>query len=218
VATANVKILLVDDHVVLRSGLRQVLAQRPDLVLAGEASSGSQALELVRELGPDLVLLDIHLPDIDGVEVSRRILRDHPSVKVVIFSSDTARELVDELLEIGVCGYLSKTSTVEELIAAIDSVMAGKLYLSTDVSGGILADYRKKLRNESGPQEPAVSDREKQLLKLVAEGRRNKEIGAELNVSVKSVEAYRARLMKKLGRSSSAELVRYAVRAGIAKL
>jgi DNA-binding NarL/FixJ family response regulator len=218
VATANVKILLVDDHVVLRSGLRQVLAQRPDLVLAGEASSGSQALELVRELGPDLVLLDIHLPDIDGVEVSRRILRDHPSVKVVIFSSDTARELVDELLEIGVCGYLSKTSTVEELIAAIDSVMAGKLYLSADVSGGILADYRKKLRNESAPEEPAVSDREKQLLKLVAEGRRNKEISAELNVSVKSVEAYRARLMKKLGCSSSAELVRYAVRAGIARL
>ncbi len=217
-ATANVKILLVDDHVVLRSGLRQVLAQRPDLVLAGEASSGSQALELVRELGPDLVLLDIHLPDIDGVEVSRRILRDHPSVKVVIFSSDTARELVDELLEIGVCGYLSKTSTVEELIAAIDSVMAGKLYLSADVSGGILADYRKKLRNESAPEEPAVSDREKQLLKLVAEGRRNKEISAELNVSVKSVEAYRARLMKKLGCSSSAELVRYAVRAGIARL
>jgi DNA-binding NarL/FixJ family response regulator len=162
--------------------------------------------------------MDIHLPDMNGIEVSRHILNGQPGIKIIVFSSDTVRTLVDEALQIGVCGYLPKSSSVEELIMAIESVMAGKLYLSPEVSGDILADYRKSLRSDAQPLKPLLSEREKHLLRLIAEGRRNKEISAELGVSIKSVEAYRSRLMKKLGCSSSAELVRYAVRQGIAEL
>ena len=126
--------------------------------------------------------------------------------------------MVDEALQAGVCGYLSKSSPLEELIHAIDLVMAGRLYLSPDVSADILEDYRKSLNEEPEPSKPFLSEREKQLLRLVAEGRRNKEIATLLSISSKSVEAYRSRVMKKLGCSSSAELVRYAIREGIAAL
>jgi len=212
------KILLVDDHPMLRSGLRQELAQQPNLELVGEAATGGLAVKLARESPPDLVVMDIHLPDMNGIEVARQILSAQPSVKVVIFSGDTVRAVVDEALQAGVCGYLSKSSPLEELIHAIDLVMAGRLYLSPDVSAEILEDYRKSLTEEAKPLKPLLSDREKQLLRFVAEGRRNKEIATLLSISPKSVEAYRSRVMKKLGCSSSAELVRYAVREGIATL
>lgn len=207
-------VLLADDHAMLRSGLRQTLSQQDNLELVGEASTGSSALKLARELKPDLILMDVHMPEMDGIEASRQILSELPATKIIIFSSDAARALVDEALQVGVCGYLPKEGAVEELLHAIGLVMAGKLYLSPEVSGDILTDYRKSLQGEG---EPSLSDREKHLLRLVAEGRRNKEISAELNLGIKSIEAYRARLMKKLGCSSSAELVRYAVREGIAK-
>ncbi len=202
----------------LRTGLRQTLAQQPGLCLVGEAATGAAALKLVEETRPDIVLLDIHLPDADGLEVSKTILAGHPATKIIIFSSDTARTRVDAALELGVCGYVSKAGSVEELLSAISSVMAGKLFLSADVSGDILADYRKSLTGGTSPAQPLLSDRERHLLRLIAEGRRNKEISSELSLGIKSIETYRSRLMKKLKCSSSAELVRYAVREGIAKL
>ncbi len=208
------RVLLADDHAMLRSGLRQTLSQQDNLELIGEASTGLSALKLARELQPNLILMDVHMPDMNGIEASRQILKELPGTKIIIFSSDAVRALVDEALQVGVCGYLPKAGNVEELLHAIDLVMAGKLYLSPEVSAAILTDYRKGLQDEG---EPSLSDREKHLLRLVAEGRRNKEISAELNLGIKSIEAYRARLMKKLGCSSSAELVRYAVREGIAK-
>jgi len=212
------KILLVDDHPMLRSGLRQELAHQPNLELVGEAATGGLAVKLAAELTPDLVVMDVHLPDMNGIEVARQILSAQPSVKVVIFSGDTVRAVVDEALQAGVCGYLSKSSPLEELIHAIDQVMAGRLYLSPDVSAEILEDYRKSLTEEAEPLKLLLSEREKQLLRLVAEGRRNKEIATLLSISPKSVEAYRSRVMKKLGCFSSAELVRYAIREGIAAL
>lgn len=214
----NLKLLLVDDHAMLRRGLRETLSRQPSLTLVGEAWSGAMALQLANELTPDLVLLDIHLPDMNGIEVSRQILKAHPGMKIVIFSSDAARSLVDEALQAGVCGYLLKTSSGEELMLAINSVTAGNLYLSPEINGNILKDYRKGLLGEKQDAKPLLSDRDKQLLRLIAEGHRNKEISAELDVGIKSVEAYRSRLMKKLSCSSSAELIRYAVREGIAKL
>jgi len=200
----------------LRSGLRQSLAQQPKLTLVGESATGAEALRLAGELAPDLVVMDVHLPDLNGVEVARQLLNARPSVKVIIFSSETARPVVDQALQAGVCGYVSKSSALEELMQAIDSVLAGKLHLSPDVSAGILEDYRKSLAAEAQPEKPQLSERERQLLRLVAEGRRNKEIAAQLTISPKSVETNRSRLMKKLGCNSSAELVRYAVREGIA--
>ena len=211
------KILVVDDHTILRTGLRQTLEKHPGFSLVGEAADGVAALKLLRETEPDIVLLDIHLPNMNGLEISKKILAARPTTKIIIFSSDAARPLVDEALEIGVCGYVSKSSSVDELITAISSVMAGKLFLSADVSGDILSDYRKSLVGEPVKAESLLSDREKHLLRLIAEGKRNKEISSELNLGIKSIEAYRSRLMKKLNCSSLAELVRYAVREGIAK-
>jgi DNA-binding NarL/FixJ family response regulator len=218
----KVKLILVDDHAMFRSGLHHALLLRPNLEVLGEASTGESALTLVKELKPDLVLMDVHLPDMNGIEASRRILNDHPSIKIIIFSGDTIRASVDEALQVGVCGYLSKAGPVDELNLAIDSVMAGKLYLSSEVSGDILNNYRESLQDsrkglleDTSVTRSFLSEREEQLLRLIAAGRRNKEISAELNISIKSVEAYRARLMKKLGCSNIAELVRYAVRQGI---
>jgi DNA-binding NarL/FixJ family response regulator len=214
----KIRALIVDDHTMLRRGLVQALAPHDRLEVVGEASSGAQAIALAEQHKPELVLMDVHLPDANGIELSRQILANHPAIKIIVFSSDVARPLVDEALQIGVCGYLSKSGSVDELLTAIDSVMDGKLYLSPEVSGDILSDYRRTLQGDTEPAKPELTEREKQLLRLVAEGRRNKEISAELDLSIKSIEAYRSRLMKKLNCSSSAELVRYAVREGIAKL
>jgi len=214
----NAKVLLVDDHPMLRRGLREAVARQPHLTVVGEASTGALALTLARELTPDLVVMDIHLPDIDGIEVTRQMLKATPALKIVIFSAETSRPYVDQALQSGASGYLSKTRPVEEWILAIDLVMEGKPYLSPDVNAGILEDYRKSLVEGREPSKPLLSEREKQLLRLVAEGRRNKEIAARLAVSAKSVETYRSRLMKRLGCSSPAELVRYAIREGIAAL
>jgi DNA-binding NarL/FixJ family response regulator len=214
----DVRLLLVDDHPLLLRGLCQAVAQQPNLILVGEASTGAMALKLAQELTPDLVVMDLHLPDMNGIEATRQILRAQPAIKIVIFSSDTARPMVDAALQAGVCGYLSKSSALEELMRAMALVMEGKLYLSPDVSAGILADYKKTLVDGPEPSKPILSERERQLLRLVAAGRRNKEIADQMAISAKSVETYRSRLMKKLGCSGSAELVRYAIREGIAAL
>ena len=211
------KILLVDDHPMLRNGLRMALRQQPRFSVVGEASTAEQAFKLAGELTPDLVVMDIHLPDSSGIDASRRILSALPSTKVVVFSSDPSRALVDQALQAGALGYVFKTGAVEELIHAIDTVMAGRLYLSPEVSGGILEDYRKSLCGESPPAKPALSEADKGLMRLIAQGRRNKEIATQLGLSAKSVEARRSRLMKHLGCANSAELVRYAIREGIAE-
>src|ERR1022692_2003440 len=171
----NAKLMMVDDHPMMRHGLREAVARQPNLTLVGEAWTGAMALKLARELTPDLVVMDVHLPDINGIETSRQLLSSLPALKIVIFSDDTARQSVDEALQAGVCGYLSKMSAVAELMHAIDLVMQGKLYLSPEVSGGILEDYRKGLAEGCELSKSFLSQREKQLMRLVAEGKRNKE-------------------------------------------
>ena len=212
----KVRIVLVDDHPLLRHGLRQALEEHGNLLVVGQASTGPEALSLVDELAPDLIIMDVHLPGLNGIEVTRQITRSHPAIKTVIFSADTDRSLVDEALQAGACGYIEKKSIIDQLFQAIEMVLAGRLYLSPELSIGILEDYRHSLLNQAPPAKPQLTDREKQLLRLITAGRRNKEIASELNVSIKSIETYRSRLMKKLDCSSAAELVRYAIREGIA--
>jgi DNA-binding NarL/FixJ family response regulator len=212
----NVKILLVDDHPMLRHGLRQAMTQQPRFTIVGEAAAGEPALKLAVELKPDLVVMDVHLPDMSGLEATRQILSALPATKVVIFSSDIAGAMVDEALQAGAGGYIFKQCSVEYLIHAIDEVMAGKLCLSPEVSASIVEDHQRRLVGETEPPKLALSEREKQLLRLIAEGKRNKEIATELKLSVNSIETYRSRLMKKIGCPSTAELVRFAIREGIA--
>jgi len=212
------KLLIVDDHPMLLNGLRQALSEHSNLTLAGETATGEEALNLARELTPDLVVMDIHLPDMNGIEATRKILKVQPSVKVLIFTGDPKRTLVQEALQAGASGYVLKTGKVEELIHAIEEVMAGNLYLSAEVSAEIVEDYQKTLTGKVDSSKPVLSKREKQLLRLIAMGLRNKEIASELKLSPNSIETYRARLMKKVGYRNTAELVRFAIREGIAPL
>jgi DNA-binding NarL/FixJ family response regulator len=211
----NTKCLLVDDHPILRQGLRTLLAQHDNLTLVGEAATAALGLSLAQQLSPDVVVMDIHLPDMNGIEATRQLLGLLPNVKILVFSAEATRDFVDQALEAGASGYLSKTGALEELPQAIEWVMEGKLYLSPQVSAGILEDYRKGLHQISEPAKPVLSERDRQMLRLVAEGCRNKEIAHQLAISTKSVETYRSRLMKRLNYSSPAELVRFAIREGI---
>ncbi len=208
----NIEILLVDDHRIVRNGLRLTIQQHSDLVVVGEASDGRSALEQATALAPDLVIMDIHLPDIDGILVSRQILERQPSIKIITLSADADMILVNSALQSGVSGYILKDSPPEQLIQAIRSGSEGKIYLCPEVATAVVQGYKKTLL----AQDPhLLSERERQVLKLIAQGRRNKEIAAELGVSTKSVETYRSRMMAKLGYANAAELVRYAVREGI---
>lgn len=216
ITTVKTTILLVDDHPMLRQGLTRVISRKDEIEVVGEASTAAEALALVTEMGVDLVVMDLHLPDLTGIRAASQILQARPATKIIMFSSDPSRARIDEALETGACGYVLKTDAVSELSDAIAAVMAGKIYLSRSVSTGIVEDYARALRGEPASAPAGLAEPERQLLNLVATGRRNKEIADQLGLSVKSVEAQRSRLMKKLGCTSSADLVRYAIREGIA--
>lgn len=213
----NVKILIVDDHPLLRKGMCQALAEQPRFALVGEASTGELALKLALELKPDLVVMDIGLPGMNGIETTRQILSALPATKIVIFSGGADGPLVDEALQAGAHGFILKMGAGEELIHAIDVVMAGGLCLSPELSATKVEDHQRRLVGEADPSKLVLSSREKQLLRLVAGGTRNRDIACSLGIGAKSVEVSRSRLMKKLSCPRSADLIRYAIREGIAK-
>lgn len=213
--TGEVKILLVDDHQMMREGLRLLLKNQQGLTVVGEAANGQAALELARLHAPDLVVMDIHLPGEDGIAVSRRILAEFPQIRIIVLSSDPDLALVHQALQAGISGYITKENSPEELTRAIQAAMDHRSYLCPEVASVVLEDYMKTLVAKPGPAKPQLTERERQLLKLVAGGKRNKEIAEELGTGVKSVETYRSRLMKKLGCGSTADLTRYAIREGI---
>lgn len=212
------RILLIDDHRLMRDGLRALLARHHEFRVTGEAGDGASALRAVRSQRFDLVLLDVHLPDMNGIEVARRILAVFPEIKVVVLSSDHGHACVHEALLAGVSGYILKDNATDELVRALHTVVAGQLYLCPEVSTDIVATYRSGLMPNVAPPQPILSERELQVLKLLADGLRTKEIADNLGIGAKSVETYRARLMEKLKLGSVAELTRYAVREGLVPL
>lgn len=209
------RLLLVDDHRILRDGLRALLARYPEFLVIGEAGDGASALRAVRSQPPDIVVLDVRLPDISGTEIARRILAVFSEVKVVVLSSDHSHGCVHEALLAGVSAYVLKDNATEELIRALRAVVAGQLYLCPEVSTDIVASYRRGQLPNVTPPQPLLSERELQVLKLLADGLRTKEIADNLGIGAKTIETYRARLMEKLKLSSVAELTRYAIREGI---
>jgi len=217
-ATNEIKILLVDDHRLMREGLRALLLEHPMLRVVGEADGRSTALEQVRTRQPDVVVMDVHLPDENGIAIAAHILSEFPRTKIIILSGDTELTTIQKALQTGVSGYITKNDPPEEIIRAIHEVMDHRVHLCPEVASIVTQDYVKVVVNHTTPESLALTERERLLLRLVAEGKRNKEIADALQVTAKSVESYRSRLMHKLHCNSAAELTRYALREGITTL
>ncbi len=210
------RILLADDHALVRAGIRELVQKLPGLEVVAEASNGRQALELIQTQPPDLVLLDIGMKELNGLEVAERLTREHPGVKALILSMHANEEYVLRALRAGACGYMLKDSAITELKLAIDTVLAGKTYLSPAISRSVIDSYLN--RTAAPPRKNSLdllTPRQREILQLIAEGNSTKEIAANLNLSAKTVETHRAQLMERLDIYDVASLVRFAIRAGL---
>jgi two-component system response regulator NreC len=207
----KIRILLADDHTMVRQGFRMILAAQPDMEIVGEAGNGREAVDLAERLQPDLVVMDVAMPELNGIEATRRIADSAPRARVLALSMYKDSVYVREILRAGARGFLLKDAIDRDLLAAVRAVASGEGYLSPAVSEAVLSDYR---RHVTDPLD-LLSSREREVLQLIAEGKTNKEIATGLNLSVYTVEAHRGRIMEKLNLHSVGELVRFAVRKGL---
>jgi two-component system NarL family response regulator len=211
----TIRVLLADDHRLLREALRDALAKEPDIAIAGEAGDGRTTLELAARLAPDVIVLDIGLPDLNGIEVAVRLLEKRPGAKIVALSAYADKRFVSEMLHAGAVAYVTKSSAGTELVRAIRAVAAGQGYLCPEVAGAVLAEVRG--RRQRGAAE-RLGRREREVLRLIAEGARSAAIAEQLHISPATVEVHRRNIMRKLGLRTIAELTRYAIREGLISL
>jgi DNA-binding NarL/FixJ family response regulator len=212
------RILVVDDHAVVRRGVKSLLESHDDWEVCGEATTGRDAVEQSKRLKPDVVVMDLSLPELNGLDATRQILKEAPETEVLVLTMHHSEELARDVLKAGARGYVLKSDADENLITAVDSLRQHKPFLTPTVTEFVLDDYLR--RELSGPDDvPSVSvtAREREIIQLVAEGQSNKEAATTLGVSVKTVEAHRANIMRKLRLRSVSDLVRYAIRNKIAQ-
>ena len=207
------RVLLADDHKILRQGLRTLLEQEKDIQVVGEADNGRSSVKLSGELAPDVVIMDVAMPDLNGIDATRRIAEAEPRTRVLALSMHSDGRYVKGMLQAGARGYILKDCAAEELTHAIRTVMAGQVYVSPGVTGAIVNDYVRQLSAADGPA--TLTRREREVLQLLAEGGSTANIAAGLHLSVKTIETHRKRIMDKLGLHSIAELTKYAIREGI---
>lgn len=208
----KIKVLVVDDHAVLRDGIRALLDVPEDIEMVGEASEGKDALEKAQELAPDIVLMDLMMPGMDGLEATRRLKKKTPKVKVLILSQHDNREYILSAIKAGANGYVVKKALGLELVSAIRAVYSGFFYLHPSVTEPVVTEYLKQAENE--PYD-SLTAREREILKLIADGNTSREIADTLFISLKTVIGHRARIMEKLELHSSTELIKYAIRKGL---
>ena len=210
------RILLADDHQLMRSGLRLVIEQQPDLTIVGEAADGREAVAIAKSVRPDVAVMDISMPNLNGIEAAHQIIQSQPDIAVIVLSMHTDESYVLRALKAGAKGYLLKDSAEADLIAAVRAVARGKSFFSPAVSKVLLDDYMRKLKR-SGAEDAydLLTPREREILQLVAEGKSNKEVANLLNLSVYTVETHRSNVMQKLNLKGIPELTLYAVRKGI---
>jgi DNA-binding NarL/FixJ family response regulator len=206
----SIRVLIVDDHAILRDGLRALLGYYPDVLVLGEASDGAQAVKLVAELHPDVVLMDIAMPTMNGIEATRIIHQNYPSSRVLILTQHEDWRYVQPLLQAGATGYVLKRALGADLISALRSVARGETFLYPSVAATIVDEIHRQAETEGSASEP-LTPRETEVLKLIAQGHTNQQIAAALSLSVKTVEWHRTNLMSKLNAHTAADLVRYAV-------
>lgn len=212
------KILLADDHKLMREGLRMLLEKTGRIAIVGEAGDGISAVRMARDLKPDLVLMDIAMPDLNGIEATRRIRAETPGVKVIALSMHADKGFVRHMFAAGATGYVLKGSAFEEVDAAIKTVAAGRIYISPKITDQVLEEYVKQLIKPSAGAESPLSGREREVLQMLAEGKSSRKIAEHLHVSVTTVDTHRKHIMDKLGFRSIAELTKYAIREGLTSL
>lgn len=212
----NIKVLLADDHRILREGLVVLLDKQPEITVVGEAEDGRATVQLTRKLLPDVVIMDVSMPELNGIEATRQIVTEVPGVKVIALSMHSNKHFVKGMLKAGASGYLLKHSASRELVKAIKVAMTNQIYLSPEIAGVVVEDYKSPAPDTSAFAK--LTPREQEVLQLIAEGKLPREISASLNLSLKTVEAYRRQIMDKLGCKSYADLVKYAIREGLTSL
>jgi len=206
-----IRILLADDHAMVRQGFRMILSSQPDMEIIGEAGNGKEAVEMTAKLLPDVIVMDVAMPELNGIEATRKIIASLPRSRILALSMHKDSVYVREILRAGARGYLLKDSIDSDLLAAVRAVAKGEGYLSPAISDAVLTDYRKHV---TAPLD-LLTSREREVLQMIAVGKTNKDIANELKLSVYTVDAHRGRIMEKLNLHSTGELVRFAVRNGL---
>jgi len=214
----KIKVLLADDHAMMRGGLRMLLEQHAELAVVGEAEDGRETVRLAKKLAPDVVVMDIAMPDMNGIEATRQICADHPGAKVIALSMHSDRHFVSEMLKAGATAYLLKQCAVDELITAIKTVLKSQTYLSPCISGVVVDNFVRNKAKSDSTVFSHLTDREREVLQLMAEGKTSKEIANQLNLSIKTIETHRMKIMEKLNIHTVAELTKYAIREGLTSL
>jgi len=213
----TLRVLLVDDHEIMRQGLRLLLEKNSDMEVVGEANDGLKAIELTKELEPDVVVMDVNMPGVDGADATRRIVNDQPDTRIVALSMHSKKGFIIEMLKAGASGYVLKENAFSELVNAITTVMCNEIYLSSKITRIVVDDYvQDRVGGDSSKN--MLTDRESEVLKLVGDGKSSKGIALQLDLSVKTIDACRRRIMSKLDIDSVAELVKYAIREGLTSL
>ncbi len=207
----HIRILLADDHAVVRQGFKMILDAQPDMEIVGEAGNGREAIEFAERFRPDIVVMDVAMPELNGIEATRRLAASAPHSRVLALSMHKDSVYVREILRAGARGYLLKDSVADDLVSAVRAVASGEGYISPGVSNSVLDDYRRHVTNPID----LLTSREREVLQMLAEGKTNKEIAGILKLSVYTVDAHRGRIMEKLNLHSINELVRFAVRNGL---
>ena len=209
------KVLLADDHTILREGLRMVLDAQPQIKVVGEAEDGRQAVELAERLRPDVVVMDIAMPNLNGLEATRQIKRRWPDIKVVILTMHENHQYLMQIVKAGATGAVLKRSAGTELLTAINAAAHGQSYFSPAIASMMLEDYRVRLNQEAIDDPEVLTEREREVLQLIAEGQTNQEIAEKLILSIKTIQTHRSHIMEKLGAHDRTELVKYAIRTGM---
>lgn len=215
----RIKILLIDDHQIVREGIRSLIEKQPGMEVAAEAADGRMAVQLARDLSPDVIVIDVAMPSLNGIEATRRIVEEKPEIKVVALTMHSDERYVSEMFRAGASAYLLKDCAFEELCRAINVVVAGQFYISPGIAGIVVKDYVKKVEYLSPSSAlSSLTPREREVLQLLAEGKTTKQIASDLHLSGKTIDTHRRQIMVKIGSYSIAELTKFAIREGLSSL